>query len=238
MSFSRNLPTPVKGIMVVFFLLSGIGSANANKDRTEVFGEIFVTVRETSLRLAQLFELVQKQTPLVFVYDENEVNLSLNLKLLTGTQPLLGLLDNISRQTGIKFTLVKSTILVSNQSTALKNTQEVQKFLPVNGTVIDESGNPLPGATISVKGTKTSVQTDANGNFSINAPDNAILIVSYTGYKLQEIAVNGQSVLKVNMSKLTKGLDEVVVVGYQSQKRSTISGAVTTVNVEDVSKIP
>ena len=172
------------------------------------------------------------------MYDENEVNLSLNLKLLTGTQPLLGLLDNISRQTGIKFTLIKSTILVSNQSTALKNTQEVQKFLPVKGTVIDESGNPLPGATISVKGTKTSVQTDADGNFSINAPDNAILIVSYTGYKLQEIAVNGQSVLKVNMSKLTKGLDEVVVVGYQSQKRSTISGAVTTVNVEDVSKIP
>jgi TonB-linked SusC/RagA family outer membrane protein len=238
MSFSRNLPTPVKGIMVVFFLLSGIGSANANKDRTEVSGEIFVTVRETSLRLAQLFELVQKQTPLVFVYDENEVNLSLNLKLLTGTQPLLGLLDNISRQTGIKFTLVKSTILVSNQSTVLKNTQEVQKFLPVKGIVIDESGNPLPGATISVKGTKTSVQTDAYGNFSINAPDNAILIVSYTGYKLQEIAVNGQSVLKVNMSKLTKGLDEVVVVGYQTQKRSTISGAVTTVNVEDVSKIP
>jgi TonB-dependent starch-binding outer membrane protein SusC len=238
MSFSRCLLSPVKEIIFGFFIFSTLGSANANTNRTAGFGELYITVRESNLRLQQLFELIQKQTPLVFVYDENEINLSLHLKLLTGTQPLGGLLDNITRQTGIKFTLIKSTILVSNKSTALQNEQGVQILMPVEGSVKDDSGIPLPGATVSVKGTKTSVQTDINGNFSINAPDNAILIISYTGYKSQEIAVNGQSVLKVNMSKLTKGLDEVVVVGYQSQKRSTISGAVTTVNVEDVSKIP
>jgi TonB-linked SusC/RagA family outer membrane protein len=238
MPVSRCLPFPLKEIIIVFSILLTVGSANANTGGKNDFDQVYVTVRESNIKLLQLFELIQKQTSLVFVYDENEVNLSLRLKLLKGKHPLNGLLENISRQTGIKFTQIKATILVIGKSTLLQKAGGDQIFLPVNGIVKDEGGNPLPGATVAIKGTKTSVQTDANGNFSINAPDNAILIISYTGFKSQEIAVNGQSVLKVNMSKLTKGLDEVVVVGYQSQKRSTISGAVTTVNVEDVSKIP
>ena len=80
--------------------------------------------------------------------------------------------------------------------------------------------------------------TDASGKFVLNVPDSGVLVISYIGYKTEEIAVNGRSELIVNIQELNKGLDEVVVIGYQSQKRSDLTGAVAVVNVNDVARLP
>lgn len=108
----------------------------------------------------------------------------------------------------------------------------------VTGVVSDASGIPLEGITVSVKGSRVAVQTDAQGKFSINVPDNGVLIFSSVNYTTQEVPINGQSSLSIKMVAVSKELNEVVVVGYQTQRRSNITGAVTTVNVDDVSKIP
>ena len=213
-------------------------SVQANRNPPSDFDEVYITIKNSNGRLEQFFELIRKQTSFVFAYDENEVNLSHKLKLLSGKWLLSELLNNISLQTGLQFTQSKSTILVSRKIVALQTREENKKITPVKGTVKDASGNPLGGATVSVKGTKTSVQTDAEGNFVVIALENDVLIVSYIGYKSQEIAVNGRSLVDVNIEELTKGLNEVVVVGYQSQKRSDITGAVSVVNVSGVSKLP
>jgi TonB-linked SusC/RagA family outer membrane protein len=237
MLVSRCLPFPPKGIMIAFFLLLCVGSLYAKIDRHNNFGEIYIIVKESNPKLLFLFELIQKQTSLVFIYDENAVDLSHKIKLQAGEQRLSSLLDVISKQTGFQFAMKENSILVTGKATSLQKSIE-QITPPVKGTVKDASGNPMIGATISVKGTNIKILTDDQGNFSINVADNAVLIISYTGYKPREVAVNGQAILQVNMIELSKGLDEVIVMGYQSQKRSTIAGAVTTVNVEDVSKIP
>jgi TonB-dependent starch-binding outer membrane protein SusC len=223
--------------MIAFFLLLCVGSLYAKIDRHNNFGEIYIIVKESNPKLLFLFELIQKQTSLVFIYDENAVDLSHKIKLQAGEQRLSSLLDVISKQTGFQFAMKENSILVTGKATSLQKSIE-QITPPVKGTVKDASGNPMIGATISVKGTNIKILTDDQGNFSINVADNAVLIISYTGYKPREVAVNGQAILQVNMIELSKGLDEVIVMGYQSQKRSTIAGAVTTVNVEDVSKIP
>jgi TonB-linked SusC/RagA family outer membrane protein len=237
MLVSRCLPSPTKGIMIAFFLLLCVGSLYAKIDRHNNFGEIYIIVKESNPKLLFLFELIQKQTSLVFIYDENAVDLSHKIKLQAGEQRLSSLLTIISSQTGFQFTIKGNGILVSSKGMSLQKPIE-QIIPPVKGTVKDASGNPMIGATISVKGTDVKILTDDQGNFSINVADNAVLIISYTGYKPREVAVNGQAFLQVNMIELSQGLDEVVVMGYQSQKRSTIAGAVTTVNVENVSKIP
>lgn len=232
------LPSPFKGLLIVLTIILCTAPAHASGDPLHDFDEVYITIKNSSTRLERCFELIQSQTPYVFAYDESEVNLSYKLKLTTGKRTLSELLDIISAQTGLEFTKTKFTILVSRKTIAFQTIATNNKNSLVTGVVKDANGNPLGGATVSVKGTKTSVQTDAAGNFSVTALENDILIVSYVGYKSQEIAVNGRSSFDVNIEELNKGLNEVVVVGYQSQKRTDITGAVSVVNVSDVAKLP
>lgn len=107
----------------------------------------------------------------------------------------------------------------------------------VSGTVTDSSG-PLPGASVVVKGTTNGTQADFDGNYSIDNVDNAAtLVVSYIGYATKEIAINGQSVINVTLLEDASQLDEVVVVGYGTQKKSTITGSISKVTNETLDQI-
>lgn len=107
----------------------------------------------------------------------------------------------------------------------------------VSGTVTDSSG-PLPGASVVVKGTTNGTQTDFDGNFTIdNVDSSATLVFSYIGYSTQEIAVNGQGTINVILAEDASQLDEVVVVGYGTQKKSTITGSISKVTNETLDQI-
>lgn len=106
---------------------------------------------------------------------------------------------------------------------------------PVTGQIIAKTdGLPLIGATVMVKGTAISAVTDENGNFSIAAPADAILVISYTGFKAQEIPVNGKSTIDVSLEEDLKELEEVVVVGYGTVKKKDLTGAVGHMNNKDI----
>jgi len=198
----------------------------------------YITVKSGNISLQQAFQLIERQTRLLFAYDEYEIDLSRKLLLRSGHVTLGELLGTISNQTGYQFTQVKNTILVNAAALALAKVEKDQAAPPVRGLVTDSSGKPLSGATVFVKGTKISTQTDAAGRFSINAPTDAILVISYVGYSTLQVAVNGRLELTVTIQEIGGDLNQVVVMGYQSQRRSTIAGAVSVVNVDDVAKIP
>ncbi len=96
----------------------------------------------------------------------------------------------------------------------------------------------LSGASVSVKNSKTATATDAGGNYTISIPKNATLVFSYVGYAEQEVPVNGQSTINVNMNNAGVQLNEVVVVGYNSQKKATVTGSISVVKGSDVAKSP
>lgn len=104
---------------------------------------------------------------------------------------------------------------------------------PISGTVTDETGAALPGATVVVKGTTNGTITDADGKFVIDADVDDILEISYVGYFAKEVSVNGQSSIVVQLDPDVSQLNEVVVVGYGTQKRSDITGAIASVNSEN-----
>ena len=107
----------------------------------------------------------------------------------------------------------------------------------VTGTVVDAAnGEPVIGASILVQGTTTGTITDFDGNFSINAANNAVLQVSYMGYKTLEVPINGQKVLKIVLHEDTELLDEVVVVGYGVVKKNDATGSVTAIKPDDMNK--
>ena len=108
--------------------------------------------------------------------------------------------------------------------------------ITVTGTVQDEAGDPLIGATVQQKGTGVGTATDIDGNFSLNVPKNATLVVSYVGYTTQSVAVNGQTNITVTLKENAEVLDEVVVVGYGQMKRSDMTGSVVSVSDAAIKK--
>ena len=113
-----------------------------------------------------------------------------------------------------------------------------QQTIKVSGQVVDQGGEPLIGATIKVKGTATGVVTDLDGNFQLDAPANATLVVTYVGYKEREIAVDGRAVLgTIELSSDALVLDQVVVVGYGTQKKADLTGSVSIVNADELKRV-
>jgi len=124
---------------------------------------------------------------------------------------------------------------VSNSFPTIRLAQDVT----ITGTVTDETGGPIPGVSVTVKGTNRVTVTDAKGKYSIKAPnENSVLVFSYIGYNTSEMATGGKNTINIKLSSDSKSLDELVVVGYGTQKKATLAGSVSQVKGADLVKSP
>ena len=104
----------------------------------------------------------------------------------------------------------------------------------IEGTIVDSQNEPIAGASVVIKGTTTGVATDANGKFSLNTKASDILVVSYIGFETKEVPVGNNTTLKIIIDENSQILDEVVVVGYGTQKRANLTGSVASINNEQL----
>lgn len=107
----------------------------------------------------------------------------------------------------------------------------------VTGSVYDDSGNPVQGASVAVKNSQTATMTNADGHFTINASPNDVLVITMVGYISKEEAINGRSSVRVQLSRENKSLEEVVVVAYGTQKKSDVTGAVSSIKGDAIEKM-
>ena len=141
----------------------------------------------------------------------------------------------------VLFSVMLSLGMVGGLSTysvpAMASVQQDQT-IKVSGQVVDQEGEPLIGATIKVKGAQSGAITDFDGKFTIDAPANGTLVVSYVGYKDREIAVRGRAILnQIQMESDAMMLDQVVVVGYGVQKKADLTGSVSIVNADELKRV-
>lgn len=120
---------------------------------------------------------------------------------------------------------------------AMKIENAQQQTVAVSGKITDSDGEAIIGASVKVKGAPTGTITDMDGNFSLNVPAKATLVISYIGYKTTEVPVNGKAPLSIILKEDTELLDEVVVVGYGTQKKATLTGSISQVGGEDLRKL-
>src|SRR5690606_27301105 len=132
---------------------------------------------------------------------------------------------------------LSSDLYASNIATTLRDRSEIAQQT-ITGTVVDQNGEPLQGANVVESGTTNGISTDANGRFSLTVRNaNVTLTVSYIGYKSQDISVGTQSSINVILIEDTNMLEELVVVGYGTQKKKLITGATVQVKGEDLQKL-
>lgn len=127
----------------------------------------------------------------------------------------------------------------TNETRELLQELSITGVNEVTGTVKDDRGEPLPGVNVMIKGTQTGTSTDATGRFSIRVTqENAVLIFSFVGYQTQEITPGSQRVLDVTLLPDQKSLEEVVVIGYGTQKKTSLTAAVSTMKGDEVASLP
>lgn len=142
------------------------------------------------------------------------------------------ILNEILPGRGLDFSLVSpQSIVISKRETATQPAKGAQKN--VKGRIVDASGEPIIGASIQVKGTTLGTVSDMDGNFSLDMPENGILQISYIGFTPQELAVAGRQQLAVTLEEDNKVLNEVVVIGYGTQRKGDVTSSVGSVKSED-----
>ncbi|GHA55293.1 SusC/RagA family TonB-linked outer membrane protein [Pontibacter akesuensis] len=153
------------------------------------------------------------------------------------------LLTKILAPSGLSYKKVNDVYIIIKKETAVpgvaplkaapSKTSTSRQDQTVRGTVTDGAGNALPGVAVVVKGTSRGTSTDLNGNFTLAVPANSTLVFNYLGFQTQEIAVGNQAVFNIALQTDTRSLQEVVVVGYGTQKKSDVTGSVTSVSSEE-----
>jgi len=197
----------------------------------------------------EVIKTIEEQSEFLFLYQEGQVDLNRHISIRAEGKQLQEILDEVFKGTGNIYIVSDRQIVIGKaprkaleaQLAAiqkdLKTTIEQSQQREIYGKVTDQSGEPLPGATVMVKGTTIGTVTDANGNFSLRIPSNAqTLQVSFVGMKTQEIALTGKVQIDVAMTEETIGLEEVIAIGYGTVKKSDLTGAISTLGGDQIAK--
>lgn len=196
------------------------------------FAQVNVTIEKNqSATIYQVFKIIKEQTDFNFVYPRKVFKDIPDVELKKGTISVSKLLGQCLSKNNLDFELTEDkTILIKEK--AVNNHKAVQQQT-IKGKVTDASGQPVPGVNIVEKGTTNGVQTDFDGNFSLNVKsDNATLVVTYIGFKTKEVLLNGQANVSIKIEEDSAKLDEVVVVGYGSIKKKDLTGSVVSIGAD------
>lgn len=188
-----------------------------------------ITLNENNVSLEKVVQSIKQQTGYVFFYEDMDLG-KINVSVKVRNSSIERTLDECFKDQPISYSILDKTVLLKTKAPVKK---AIDLVMPVKGKVTDEEGKPLPGAAIKLKGSATAVITDNNGEFDMReVPNDAVLLISYIGYKPQEIPVHGRDFINVVLKLDAQMLDDLVVVGYSTQNRSKITGSVAQVGEE------
>ena len=192
-----------------------------------------LTLAETNSTLLNVLRVIEAQSEFKFFYNE-DVNVNRTVSVEVNQKSVIEILDKVLSNTSVKYKILGRQI-------ALYDKNEMEPFMSeqqgkqITGKVTDSSGAPIPGVAILVKGTSTGIISDNNGNFSLSLPADAkVLVFSFVGMRTQELTIGNKMSVSVEMQEETIGLEEVVAVGYGTQKKATLTGAISAIKGDDI----
>jgi TonB-linked SusC/RagA family outer membrane protein len=220
-----------KGIVILLTLLlycfTGIVSAQGKT--------ISIDVKNAGLE--QVFSLIEQQSAYKFSYRNSILDQSRDITLKMDTEKVEDILQSILPAKGLQYNIASGNSIVITRIAETRGNQELQQR-KITGNITDEKGEAIIGANIQVKGTATGTITDFDGKFEIDAPANGTILISYIGYLNESVNIGDRSVINVRLKEDTKLLDEVVVVGYGTQKKVNLTGSVSMITADDLNSRP
>ena len=232
--FCRESNHFLKSVCLALCLISSGGSAvYAATLQTE---QTTVTVRMNNCTIKDVFDHIEKNSEFVFVYHGANINLHRRVNLDVRDKSVEVILERLFKGTDVEYIINNRQIIVRRNEKKENSSLSIQqaKKITVTGIVKDTHGEPLIGVNVLVKGSRTGTITDMDGHFLLNdVSPNAMVSISYIGYKTEEIALNNRSSLTITLTEDSEQLDEVVVVGYGTQKKVNLTGSVSSVKFDE-----
>lgn len=194
-----------------------------------------VTIVANNISISEVIRTIEKQTDYLFIFNSKDVNLGRNVDVNMRNRSVADVLNQIFGGTNIDYMMEGKNIMLRKGAVnrAQRNTPSNNKR-KITGTVKDDSGMPVIGANISVKGTSQRAITDVNGKFDLELATEGTLQVSYVGFEDREMSTKGRQSFVIVLKENTKQLNEVVVVGYATQKKATLTGAVSSISSDKI----
>lgn len=218
--------------LTVFLLHASAGSFGQN-----------VTIKVKDAPIERVFRVIEKQTGYGFLYTKKMLNEAGRVSLDVRNEPVKKVLEKCLNQLPLSFSIEDNTIIISRTkeeehplSSGFLSMEEL--FKSISGTVKDEKGNPISGVSVVVKGTKRGTSTDKEGHFKIDADEGDVLEFSFVGYKKVNRNVGKSDHITVVMNISETVSSEIVVVGYGTQAKSTLTGSQTTLKPETYENAP
>jgi len=202
-----------------------------------------VNLNMKNAKIEEVFKSIEKQSDYEFFYNDKQIDVNKLVTINVSKTKISDVIDKLFANKDLSYKVIgKRIILVqtnSYESELLKTVIEQQQQKKISGKVTDNSGQPLTGVAVAVNGTTRAVITDVNGMYSLplNINDKSISF-SFIGMKKQEVILNGQTVINVSLESEAKTLDEVVIVGFGTQKKVNLTGSVGVANAKDLESRP
>lgn len=191
-------------------------------------------------QVVDVLKEIEEKSDFRFFYQREQVDVTRKVDLNVNNRSVESILNELFKDQGVSYkVLTDNLIVLSPKGEKFSELEGAQQQKTVSGKVTDSTGGPLPGATVIVKGSTNGTVTDTNGNYSLsNVPSNSILQFSFVGMKMQETPVGNKTSIDVTMTEETVGIDEVVAIGYGTQKKVNLTGAIATVSGDEMIKRP
>jgi TonB-linked SusC/RagA family outer membrane protein len=187
-----------------------------------------LTLNLENVRLEEVLLKIEEQSNLYFIYNREVVDVNRKVDVSYHNMEIREILSNLFYDSGVEYEIRGSHIILKSNHTQARQKQ-------ITGRITDPGGQPLPGVTITIKGTPRGTITDPGGNYSLsNVPADAVLVFSFIGMKTEEVSVREKSVIDLVMEEETVGIEEVVAVGYGTQKKVSLTGAISSIKGTDL----
>lgn len=208
--------------------------------------QVSFSVKNTSI--SKIISIISKQTGSKFMFSPEGIRTDRKLDCQVTNKKLKDFFDEILKPLNIAYKVLDEGILLystgvpppkttSGENQDLTGQRPLEKT--INGTVVNEKGQPVANATVMVKGGSTGTSTDQKGNFSISVPDeSSILVISYVGFRTQELTVGNKATLQITLQSADSSMEDVIIVGYGQQKKRDLTGSVATISSKDFEKQP
>lgn len=186
--------------------------------------------------LKSVLKEIESQTGLSVIYNTDEVNEGKRITATFENTPVVEALSALLDKT-LEVTIQNKMLVISKKKTGVDG--NIGGNITITGTIFDDRGEPIIGATIAVKGTSQGTITNIDGEYSLSdVADNATVVISYIGYQTLTFSATDKALSKVVLKEDTEVLDEVVVVGYGTVKKRDLTGSVTSLNSDVISSVP
>lgn len=187
-----------------------------------------VSVSMNNVSMREVFKEIENQSELSFLFSDDMADLNGKVSVNARNKKVVDVLEDMLRNTDLGFRILDEKLIVVAPKSVMQQKN-------VTGKVLDTSGEPLPGVSVVVKGTQTGTVTDIDGGYAVTVPDNsAVLIFSYVGFTPQEITVGNRTIIPITMGEDVTLIDEVVVVGYGTQKKVSLTGSIASINSDEI----